>query len=87
MSVHDDLFRVAELHQSDLLRLLTALEAAELAAEGERLPGEADALKRAVWPFLKAYGRRDEHGSVDESIDEPARAWRPGDDDGPGVSD
>ena len=81
MTVHDDLFRVAELHQSDLLRLLTALEAAEATAEGEWLPGEADALKRAVWPFLQAYGRRDEHGSVDEEILEQPRAWRPGDDD------
>lgn len=81
MNVHEDLFRVAELRQSDLLRVLTALEAAELAAEPERLPPVADALKRAVWPFLQAYGRRDEHGSVDEEILEPARAWRPGDDD------
>jgi len=87
MNVHDDLFRAAELAQSELIRLLGALEAAELTAECERLPPVADALKRAVWPFLKMYGRRDEHGSVDESILEQPRAWRPGDDDGPGVSD
>ena len=86
MNVHADLFRVAELHQSSLLAVLAALEAART-AEGERLPGEADALKRAVWPFLKAYGRRDEHGSVDESILEQPRAWRPGDDGPSGVPD
>jgi hypothetical protein len=87
MNVHDDLFRAAELSQSELIRLLGALEAAELVAEGERLPGEADALKRAIWPFLKMYGRRDEHGSVDESILEQPRAWRPGDDGPAGVPD
>ena len=74
--VHADLFRVAELHQSSLLRLLAALEAAEAAAVGGRLPREADALKRAVWPFLKAYGRRDEHGSVDEAVDVMPKRWR-----------
>ena len=86
MNVHNDLFRAAELHQSSLIRLLGALEAAEAAAEGERLPPVADALGKAVWPFLKAYGRRDEHGSVDESIAVMPKPWRP-DDDGPGVPD
>ena len=76
MAVHADLFRVAEAHQSSLLRLLAALEVAEAAAAGGRLPREADALKRVVWPFLKAYGRRDEHGSVDESIDVMPKRWR-----------
>jgi len=87
MGVHDDLFRAAELSQSSLIRLLGALEAAELTAEGERLPPVADVLKLAIWPFLKMYGRRDVHGSVDEEILEYPKPWRPGDDDGPGVSD
>lgn len=86
MNVHEDLFRVAGVHQCDLLRLLTALEATELAAEPERLPPVADALGKAVWPFLQMYGRRDEHGSVDEEILEQPKPWRPGDDDPPGVS-
>jgi len=87
MGVHDDLFRAAELSQSSLIRLLGALEAAELTAEGERLPPVADALHRAIWPFLKMYGRRDVHGSVDETVLEFPRPWRPGDDGPAGVPD
>lgn len=88
MTVQSALFGVAGRHQSALLLLLRELEglqAAEAVSGGGGLPVQAAALQRAVWPFLQAYGRRDERGSVDEVLDEPIRAWRPGDDADEGV--
>lgn len=68
MSVEDDLFRVGHRHHDALLLALRDLEAVALAHDGTPLPGEAAQLQRAVWPWLKAYGRRDHHGSVCEDV-------------------
>jgi len=77
MSVHSDLFAVGARHHDDLLQILVDLEAVAVAHQDGEHPREADQLLRSIWPFLKAYGRRDHRGVVDEDIALPPVPWVP----------
>ena len=81
MSVHDQLFALGHRHHDQVLALLGDLEKVQAEHPDDRYPVEVLRLQAALWEWLKAFGRRDVHGVVDEEPAPVIKAWRPGDDD------
>ena len=77
MSMEAELFLVGWRRHDGLLLLLAELEKVQAGHPDDRYPDQAIWLQAGIWDFLKAYGRRDMHGSLDEDIIPAPQAWRP----------
>ncbi|MCW2496587.1 hypothetical protein [Jatrophihabitans sp.] len=77
MSAGAAYFLVGSRRHDALLEVLADLEAVQLGYPDELLPAAAIQLQASVWEYLKAYGRRDEHGQVDETVTPAIEPWRP----------
>lgn len=64
-------------HHDVLLEVLKDLESVQLGYPDELVPDQAIRLQAGIWEWLKAYGRRDVDGSIDETYTPPLEAWRP----------
>lgn len=77
MSAEDRFFAIGVRRHDELLTTLTDLEQVGRDDPGAQYPAEAIALQASIWRYLRAYGRRDEHGQVDTTVTQPIKPWRP----------
>lgn len=62
----NDLTTIGHARHAELIALLDDLDSVE--DTHGTLNHTAHTLRAAIWPFLQAYGVRDEHGSVDTTL-------------------
>lgn len=77
MSAEAGYFRVGARRHDAVLQILGDLEAVQLGYPDELVPEQAIKLQASLWEYLKAYGRRDERGCVDEQVTPAIQQWRP----------